>query len=75
EPNNKGEFVSRIIEITESDTRLLKTMLRENYEKIMNQEFYEGCGAKDCSWCNFLRLQQPVASLYSSVEEELDDSL
>jgi DNA helicase-2/ATP-dependent DNA helicase PcrA len=25
----------------------------EVYEKIKNHEFSQGCGKKDCEWCNF----------------------
>ena len=43
------------------------------YTKIMNHEFYEGCGEKNCPWCNFVKRNVVQDSLRDLEIEELDD--
>ncbi|MBK7872430.1 MAG: ATP-dependent helicase [Saprospiraceae bacterium] len=71
--DSKGQFTSKSIDFSSKDTVFLRQLIQETYARIMNHEFYEGCGKSDCQWCNFLRKNVTVDS-FSEVEvEELDD--
>ena len=48
-------------------------MITSSYEKIMNHDFYEGCGEKSCSWCNFVKRNIPQDNFRDKEIEELDD--
>jgi DNA helicase-2/ATP-dependent DNA helicase PcrA len=41
------------------------------YAKIMNHEFSEGCGKKECDWCHFVKsnFKQP-GNILETVEGE-----
>ena len=55
---NKKEFVKRQLDVTNREGIIfVKEQIRETYNKIMNHEFTEGCGDKDCGWCNFAAVQ------------------
>jgi DNA helicase-2/ATP-dependent DNA helicase PcrA len=73
EPDAKGEFLRRIINFEAVDIAFVKKLITDTYAKIMRQEFYEGCGEPNCSWCNFLRRQGRVDSFADGEVEELDD--
>lgn len=73
DPDNKGQFVTQAIEFTSKDTAFVRQLVRETYAKIMNHEFYEGCGKPDCQWCNFVRHNVVVDSFVEAEVEEMDD--
>jgi DNA helicase-2/ATP-dependent DNA helicase PcrA len=55
---NKKEFVKQQLDVTNREGIIfVKEQIRETYKKIMNHEFTEGCGEKDCDWCNFAAAQ------------------
>ncbi len=62
DPNGKGEFLSRRIVFQPEDVVFVKNLIKDTYGKIMRQEFYEGCGEPNCSWCRFLKHQERVDS-------------
>ena len=53
--DKKDEFVKRRVHVTPMDVDIVSKQITESYAKIMNHEFSEGCGDKDCSWCNFVK--------------------
>lgn len=73
DPDSKGKFHTKTISISAEDVRLVKSYIEQTYERIMAQDFYEGCGEKHCPWCNFLKHNQHVASFSLEEIEELDD--
>lgn len=73
DPDSKGEFVTKTISFTAEDVNLVKAFIKETYEKIVNHDFFEGCGESNCPWCNFLRHNQHVSSFSMAEIEELDD--
>ncbi len=73
DPDNKGEFLSRRIIFQSEDVVFVKNLIKDTYGKIMRQEFYEGCGEPNCSWCRFLKHQERVDSFAEEEIEELDD--
>ncbi|MCF8247039.1 MAG: ATP-dependent helicase [Saprospiraceae bacterium] len=73
EPDAKGAFTDKRIHFEPGDVAFVKNLIVDTYGKIMRQEFYEGCGEANCSWCNFLKNQQQVDSFAEVEIEELDD--
>ncbi len=73
EVDKKGVFPIKSIEYDPRETQLVKDMIVSSWKKIKAHEFYEGCGEKDCTWCNFLRDNVVVDSLVNREVEELDD--
>ena len=73
DPNSRGEFASKKITFQQSDVELVKGMITMTYKKIMNHEFYEGCGEKSCNWCSFAKRNIPQDSFRDQEVEELDD--
>lgn len=73
EPDGQGVFPSRQLVFQPEDVTFVKNLIKDTYGKIMRQEFYEGCGKPECSWCNFLKNQEQVNSFAEEEIEELDD--
>lgn len=53
--DNKDEFIKRRVHVTPQDVDIVSKQITDSYTKIMNHEFSEGCGDKDCTWCNFVK--------------------
>jgi DNA helicase-2/ATP-dependent DNA helicase PcrA len=73
EPDAKGNYETMRIEYQPEDVAFVKGLITDTYARIMQQEFYEGCGQEDCSWCRFLKHQQRVDSFADLEAEGLDD--
>ncbi len=73
EPDARGHFETKRIEYQPEDVAFVKGLITDTYARIMRQEFYEGCGQEDCSWCRFLKAQQQVDSFADVEGEGLDD--
>ncbi|NUN99371.1 MAG: ATP-dependent helicase [Saprospiraceae bacterium] len=73
DPDQTGMFPQVTLPLSTEDTAFLRNLLRETYARILNHEFYEGCGEPTCAWCNFVRLKAPVNSFSGEEREELDD--
>ncbi|MBI1226922.1 MAG: AAA family ATPase [Bacteroidetes bacterium] len=73
EPDAKGNFTDKRILFEPGDVAFVKNLIVDTYARIQRQEFYEGCGQPDCSWCRFLKHQQQVDSFADEEDESLDD--
>ncbi|MFM9949352.1 MAG: hypothetical protein ACKV1O_15550, partial [Saprospiraceae bacterium] len=73
DPDPAGVFPQVSIALSNEDAAFLRALLRETYARILNHEFYEGCGDPSCAWCNFVRLKGTVDSFSGEELEELDD--
>jgi DNA helicase-2/ATP-dependent DNA helicase PcrA len=73
EPDARGQFPRRAVQFEPGDVAYVKGLIKETYAKIMREEFYEGCGEANCSWCSFLKRQQAVDSFAEGEIEALDD--
>ncbi len=49
------DFVKVKLSVSKEDISIVKTQIKDVYTKIMNHEFTEGCGDKECTWCNFVK--------------------
>lgn len=72
-PDKKGAFPSVRITFEPEDTRLIREWIANSYARIMNQDFYSGCGKEDCVWCAFARQTTLPPSLTDMETESLDD--
>lgn len=72
EPDNKGIFKSKTIDIDAQDVEILRGMIRTSWERIQAHDF-KGCGKKECNWCRFIKNNQTVDSFVNTETEFLDD--
>jgi DNA helicase II / ATP-dependent DNA helicase PcrA len=70
EPDSKKKYQKRKLVITQEDTTTVTQQLTETWNKIQNQEFYVGCGSKDCHYCNFVKTNELYTDLHEVQEEE-----
>lgn len=54
EPNEKGGFTKRKVEIAMEDISIVRQQIRDTYNGIMSKSF-DGCGKDDCEWCNWAK--------------------
>ena len=73
ELDKKNLYPIKNMEFEAKELQLVKDMIKDSWKKIQAHEFYEGCGEKDCSWCNFLKDNVVVDSLRDLEVEALDD--
>jgi DNA helicase-2/ATP-dependent DNA helicase PcrA len=71
-PNEEGLFISKSIEFKTKEVNLVKKMIEQVYQNIMNHNFAEGCGEKYCKWCNFAQ-RNLAPNQFSNLEVELLD--
>ncbi len=75
DPDNDGHFQTLEVELIPAQVGELKNLIGQTYEKIMRQEFYQGCGRADCVWCHLVKAQAAEAvSLAQPDIEALDDN-
>lgn len=72
EPDAKGIFKSKTIDIDAQDVTVLRGMVSTSWERIQAHDF-KGCGKKECNWCNFIKNNQSVDSFTNIETEFLDD--
>ena len=73
EPDYQGKFTIKSVEFTSQEVQVVKDLIKGSYEKIMVQEFYEGCGEDNCKWCNFVKNNIAVDSFTDLEAEAMDD--
>jgi DNA helicase II / ATP-dependent DNA helicase PcrA len=72
EPDTKGIFKTKVLDIEPQDAQILRGVIVETWGKIQDNQF-DGCGKKDCVWCNFVRNNQTVDSFRNIAVEDLDE--
>lgn len=55
EKDENGELVKYKFEIVPTEVDIVKTQIKDVYQRIKNLEFTTGCGKEDCNWCNFVK--------------------
>ncbi len=53
EPDIKGNYSREKIFINDDEIKFMENLIKDVYLKIKNHEFSNGCGKKNCEWCNF----------------------
>lgn len=74
DPDAEGRFVTLRMSFDSHDMAMLKELIENTYARIMQQDFYTGCGKSDCLWCNFLRHNAPTETFTAPEIEDLDDA-
>jgi DNA helicase-2/ATP-dependent DNA helicase PcrA len=73
EADNKNEYIRKTLEFTVNDIETVKKLIADSHQKIMNHEFYEGCGEPNCQWCNFVK-QNIITDSFTDLDaKDLDD--
>ncbi len=73
EPDTDGMFVEKEVVFGADGVALLRKWIRETHRRIVEHDFFRGCGKPDCQWCGFVRRNQAVDSFREEALEELDD--
>ena len=73
EPDYEGAFTTKSVEFTVEEVQKVRGLIKSSYDKIMEQEFYEGCGEDNCKWCNFVKNNVAVDSFADLEAEAMDD--
>ena len=74
DPDAEGRFVTLRTSFDSHDMAMLKELIENTYARIMQQDFYTGCGKSDCLWCNFLRHNAQTETFTAPEIEDLDDA-
>jgi len=74
DPDPTGVLATKQIKISTKDSELVKKLIVEVYQKILEHDFYTGCGKPRCTWCNFVKRNELVDSFVNVEIDELDDS-
>ncbi|HAI85138.1 MAG TPA: DNA helicase UvrD [Chitinophagaceae bacterium] len=70
EPNEKNNYEKRKVFITQEDVTTLTQIIRRVWDGIQAHDFYTGCGASDCKWCNFVKNNQLHVALHTPDTDE-----
>ena len=73
EPDSQGKFTSKKINLSLEDAAFMKGLIKTTWTKIQNHEFSEGCGERNCVWCDFVKNNVTPKSFVEPEIEELDD--
>ncbi len=73
EPDRAGVYVDKTLTYTSDHLNLMRGLIRDTYDRILEHQFYEGCGESRCLWCRFLRNNAEVDSFADEASESLDD--
>jgi DNA helicase-2/ATP-dependent DNA helicase PcrA len=71
EPDNKKLYQKRKLVITPEDTAIVTRQITDTWKKIQDNDFYIGCGSKDCHYCNFIKTNELHIDLHEVEEEEI----
>jgi DNA helicase-2/ATP-dependent DNA helicase PcrA len=72
EPDAKGFFKSKILDIEPKDVEQLRGVIVAVWQNINNHNF-KGCGKKDCRWCCFVKHNQTADTFGNAILEDMDD--
>jgi DNA helicase II / ATP-dependent DNA helicase PcrA len=61
------------VEFSDDDVTWMRARLAETHNRILDLDFYTGCGGKGCQWCNFVKNSTTPTRFDNSIKEDLDD--
>ncbi len=73
DPDKDGALIDFEVQFEREHTSFVKNLMKDTYQKIKDQQFYEGCNEPHCLWCNFFKKNVETDSFSNSEIEELDD--
>lgn len=74
EPDKKKEYRKEKIVINPADIETVKQQISEVWNKIQARDFYTGCGAADCHWCNFVKNNKLAVALHELQDAGSDEA-
>ena len=69
----KNEFKKVHFKLSYDEVEIVREQIRDVYTRVQAHDFFEGCGKKDCKWCNFTNEHLTVNSMRGEVVEEMDE--
>jgi DNA helicase-2/ATP-dependent DNA helicase PcrA len=72
-PDFQENFGTKTLVFEDDEVHLFQQLIKEVYDKIMQHDFYEGCGKKTCQWCEFVKTQVLPDSVFNELVGELDE--
>ncbi len=72
-PDFQENFGSKTLVFEEDEVHQFQQLIKEVYDKIMQHDFYKGCGKKTCQWCAFVKTQVLPSSVFNELIGELDE--
>lgn len=73
DPNRDGVLEEHVLTFEEEHSIFIRQLILDTYQKIMDQQFFEGCNEPGCVWCQFLKKNVDIDSFSEPEIEELDD--
>lgn len=73
DPDRTGALLELTVNFEAEHSLFVRRLIRETHQKIMDQQFYEGCNEPHCSWCQFFKNKEKIDSFSQREIEELDD--
>lgn len=64
EPDKEKNYHQYKLVPSPADITTVTQQITEVWQKIQNREFYVGCGAEDCHWCNFVKDNNIAVALH-----------
>lgn len=74
DPDKAGRFRSAEVAFDTADVDFVGELIATTYQRIQQRDFYTGCGKPDCTWCQFVQYQTPLADDRNIAIEALDDT-
>jgi DNA helicase-2/ATP-dependent DNA helicase PcrA len=73
EPDKRGHYPEQELHFSPEQVLQVRQQIKTVYQRILDQDFYQGCGESSCPWCTFVRERRPVEHLSDPDIEALDD--
>ena len=74
EPDKRGTFLFIEIRYSQEALKFVEGLIRDVYEKIQHRAFEQGCGKKECPWCQMQLERSNAIPLNRNQEADLDDA-
>lgn len=73
DPDAKGHFFDYTLKLSADDASFMRNLISDTYQRILQHDFYTGCGRAECPWCRLARSNQSADSFSDEEIEALDD--
>ncbi len=70
-----GEFLMKGLDYRGEDELLVRGWIKDTYAKIMDHDFYQGCGKPTCKWCDFVNTNELNLEILETEDELMESSL
>jgi DNA helicase-2/ATP-dependent DNA helicase PcrA len=68
-----GRFPEEDLLFTREDAEAFEALVLAAWQRIVQRDFFVGCGDPDCHWCRFQRTRRAPDSFTDDLRAELDD--